>query len=154
MNLNESISRMRSLMYEDVQNYKIETHGDIDSLYGMNVCIMSLDGEHIGETKIIDFTNGLILSPNLTNFTKDNDTIFDQSNCVYQHGLNINQTHQRQGYGEKLKKECHNIIKNLGIKYVTNIVSIDNIGSQKLMNKLGYQKLKSNGEKDLLYLKI
>ena len=34
--------------------------------------------------------------------------MFNQDNCVYQHSLNIDQPYQRQGWGEKLKHECHN----------------------------------------------
>jgi hypothetical protein len=102
----------------------------------------------------LDFENGLSLSPNLTNFMKTNNNLFNQDNCVYQHSLNIDQPYQRQGWGEKLKHECHNIIKDHGYQYATNIVKHDNIGSQKLMNKLGYKKHQSNKERDMLYLEL
>jgi len=154
MNLYESINRIKSIMYESIKDYEIVTYGDINSPYGMKVCIKSIDGNHIGETKIIDFENGLSLSPNLTNFIETNNDLFNQDNCVYQHGLNIDQPYQRQGWGEKLKHECHNIVRDLGYKYATNIVRHDNIGSQKLMNKLGYKKHQSNKERDLLYLEL
>ena len=55
MNLYESINRIKSIMYESVKDYEIVTYGDINSSYGMKVCIKSIDGKHIGETKIIDF---------------------------------------------------------------------------------------------------
>lgn len=154
MNLYESINRIKSIMYESIKDYEIVTYGDINSPYGMKVCIKSIDGKEIGETKIIDFENGLSLSPNLTNFIETNNDLFNQDNCVYQHGLNIDQPYQRQGWGEKLKHECHNIVRDLGYKYATNIVRHDNIGSQKLMNKLGYKKHQSNKERDLLYLEL
>lgn len=154
MNLHETINRIKSIMYEGVKDYDIVTYGDINSSSGMQVCIKSLDGKHIGETKIIDFENGLSLSPNLTGFIENHNDIFNQDNCVYQHSLNIDQPYQRQGWGEKLKHECHNIIKNLGYKYATNIVRHDNIASQKLMDKLGYKKHQSNDERNLLYLEL
>ena len=154
MNLYESINRIKSIMYESIKDYEIVTYGDINSPYGMKVCIKSIDGKEIGETKIIDFENGLSLSPNLTNFIETNNDLFNQDNCVYQHSLNIDQPYQRQGWGEKLKHECHNMVRDLGYKYATNIVRHDNIGSQKLMNKLGYKKHQSNKESDLLYLEL
>ena len=154
MNLYESINRIKSIMYESIKDYEIVTYGDINSPYGMKVCIKSIDGKEIGETKIIDFENGLSLSPNLTNFIETNNDLFNQDNCVYQHSLNIDQPYQRQGWGEKLKHECHNMVRDLGYKYATNIVRHDNIGSQKLMNKLGYKKHQSNKESELLYLEL
>ena len=154
MNLYESISRIKSIMYESVKDYEIVTYGDIKSPNGMIVCIITTDGKHIGETNIIDFENGLSLSPNLTKFMETNNDMFNQDNCVYQYSLNIDQPYQRQGWGEKLKHECHDIIKNLGYTYATNIVRHDNVRSQKLMNKLGYKKHQSNEERDILYLEL
>jgi hypothetical protein len=55
-------------MYESVKDYEIVTYGDINSSNGMKVCIKSIDGKDIGKTTIIDFENGLSLSPNLTKF--------------------------------------------------------------------------------------
>ena len=154
MNLYESINRIKSIMYESVKDYEIVTYGDINSSNGMKVCIKSIDGKDIGKTTIIDFENGLSLSPNLTKFMETKNDMFNQDNCVYQHSLNIDQPYQRQGWGEKLKHECHNIIKDHGYQYATNIVKHDNIGSQKLMNKLGYKKHQSNKERDMLYLEL
>ena len=68
MDLYESINRIKSIMYESVKDYEIVTYGDINSPNGMKVCIKSMDGKHIGKTSIIDFENGLSLSPNLTSF--------------------------------------------------------------------------------------
>ena len=85
MNLYESINRIKSIMYESLKDYEIVTYGDIKSPNGMIVCIITTDGKHIGETNIIDFENGLSLSPNLTKFMETNNDMFNQDNCVYQY---------------------------------------------------------------------
>jgi hypothetical protein len=71
MQLNEQIKRIKSLMLENVKDYNIVTAGDLNSKYGMRVYIENLNGDLIGETNIIDFENGLKLSPNLTIFMKN-----------------------------------------------------------------------------------
>jgi|688.fasta_scaffold18301_10 ribosomal protein S18 acetylase RimI-like enzyme len=151
MNLFEQIKRIKVIMFEQVEDYEIMTFGDMNSELGMRVCIKKPNGEHIGKTNIIDYENALILSPNLTSFIENKNDLFNQENSVYQYGLEIEEPYRGQGWGEKLKNECHNIIKNCDYSYGLNIVKCDNLASQKLMEKLGYQKHQTNGERDLLY---
>ncbi len=138
----------------NIKKYIIKTNGSVNSKYGMSVFIISLDGRYIGKTNIIDFNNALLLSKDLNEFLKKEKTRLNKNNCVYQYGLVINKRERKQGWGTKLKKECHKIIKYLGYSYVINIVGIINFGSQKIMNNLGYIKIKSNGKKDLLCKKL
>ena len=141
-------------MLENVKDYNIITAGDLNSSSGMRVYIEDMNGNFIGETNIIDFENGLRLSPNLTSFMDNKSEPFGMDNAVYQHSLSIEEPYRGQGWGKKLKQECHDIIKNLGYKYATNIVKCDNDVSQCLMGKLGYQKHQTNGVRDLLYLEL
>lgn len=154
MNLNETINRIKSLMLENNKEYNIITDGNLNSRNGMRVYIEDSSGNFIGETNIIDFENALNLSPNLTSFMNNKSEPFGMDNSVYQFSLEIGNSYRGQGWGEKLKKECHDIIKNLGYKYVTNIVRCDNHASQGLMKKLGYKKHQSNGERDVLYYEL
>jgi ribosomal protein S18 acetylase RimI-like enzyme len=154
MQLNEQIKRIKSLMLENVKDYNIVTAGDLNSKYGMRVYIENLNGDLIGETNIIDFENGLKLSPNLTSFMDNKSEPFGMGDTVYQYSLSVEEPFRGQGWGEKLKQECHDIVRNLGYKYVTNIVRCDNHASQGLMKKLGYQKHQSNGERDVLYFEL
>ena len=154
MQLLEHIKRIKSLMLENVKDYNIITAGDLNSSSGMRVYIEDMNGNFIGETNIIDFENGLRLSPNLTSFMDNKSEPFGMDNTVYQHSLSIEEPYRGQGWGKKLKQECHDIIKNLGYKYATNIVKCDNDVSQGLMGKLGYQKHQTNGIRDLLYLEL
>ena len=154
MQLLEHIKRIKSLMLENVKDYNIITAGDLNSSSGMRVYIEDMNGNFIGETNIIDFENGLRLSPNLTSFMDNKSEPFGMDNAVYQHSLSIEEPYRGQGWGKKLKQECHDIIKNLGYKYATNIVKCDNDVSQGLMGKLGYQKHQTNGVRDLLYLEL
>lgn len=154
MQLREEIKRIKSLMLENVKDYNIITSGDLNSRNGMSVYIEDLEGNFIGETNIIDFENGLKLSPNLTSFMDNKSEPFGMDNAVYQYSLSIEEPFRGQGWGEKLKHECHNIIRDKGYKYATNIVRCDNHASQGLMKKLGYQKHQSNGERDVLYFEL
>jgi ribosomal protein S18 acetylase RimI-like enzyme len=154
MHLNEEIKRIKSLMLENVKDYNIITSGELNSRYGMQVFIEDLNGNLIGETNIVDFDNGLKLSPNLTTFMNNKSEPFGMDNAVYQYSLSVEEPYRGQGWGEKLKCECHDIIKNLGYKYATNIVRCDNKASQGLMKKLGYKLHQSNGERDVLYLEL
>lgn len=154
MQLIEEIKRIKSLMLENVKDYNIITAGDVNSRSGMRVYIEDMDGNHIGETNIIDFENGLKLSPNLTSFMNNKSEPFGMDNAVYQYSLSIKKPYRGQGWGEKLKHECHDIVRNLGYKYATNIVKCDNHASQGLMKKLGYQKHQSNGVRDVLYFEL
>lgn len=154
MQLNEQIKRIKSLMIEEVKDYNVLTSGKINSRNGMLVFIENLNGDFIGETNIIDFENGLKLSPNLTSFMKNKSEPFGMGDTVYQYSLSVEEPFRGQGWGEKLKHECHDIVRNLGYKYATNIVRCDNHASQGLMKKLGYQKHQSNGERDVLYLEL
>ena len=154
MHLTEHIKRIKSLMLENVKDYNIITDGDLNSRGGVRVYIEDMGGNYIGETNIIDFENGLKLSPNLTSFMDNKSEPFGMDNSVYQYSLSIEEHYRGQGWGEKLKHECHDIVRNLGYKYATNIVKCDNHVSQGLMKKLGYKKHQSNGVRDVLYFEL
>jgi ribosomal protein S18 acetylase RimI-like enzyme len=154
MNLNEEIERIKFLMTESMQNYKIQSIGDIHSKDGMKVIILTNDDEYVGETNIIGFKHALDKSRDLKTFLEKENNLFNHENSVYQYGLKVDEKFQRQGWGNKLKGECDNIVKNNGFKYITNIVSCSNDASQGLMKKRGYQKHQTNGIKDLLYFEL
>lgn len=153
-NLNEEIFRIKNLMYEQTTDYTIDTQGEINTPSGMRVCILTPKGEKIGQTNIIGFTHAIDLSRDLKTFLENEDSIFNDQNSVYQYGLEVGENFRRQGWGDKLKSECDNIVKNNGFKYITNIVSCKNEASQGLMGKRGYNKYKTNGVKDLLYFEL
>ncbi len=154
MNLNEEIERIKSLMIESMVDYKIQTHGEIHSPDGMRVCILTHNDEYIGETNIIGFQHALDKSRDLKTFLDNQNDLFNQDNSIYQYGLKVDEKFRRQGWGDKLKSECDNIVRNNGFKYITNIVSCSNEASQGLMKKRGYQTHQTNGIKDLLYFEL
>lgn len=154
MNLNEEIKRIKSLMVENELGYNIKTFGDIHSTEGMRVCILTPKDEYIGETNIIGFKHAVDLSRDLKTFLDNKNDLFNQENSVYQYGLKVDEKFRRQGWGDKLKHECDNIVRNNGFKFITNIVSCSNEASQGLMKKRGYQTHQTNGIKDLLYFEL
>ncbi len=76
-------------MLENVKDYNIITSGELNSRYGMQVFIEDLNGNLIGETNIVDFENGLKLSPNLTTFMDNKSEPFGMDNSVYQYSLSV-----------------------------------------------------------------
>ena len=141
-------------MIENVLDYVIQKDGDIHSPDGMRVCIMTPSNDYIGETNIIGFQHALDKSRDLKTFLENQNDLFNQENSIYQYGLKVDEKFRRQGWGEKLKNECDNIVRDNGFKYITNIVSCSNDASQGLMKKRGYQKHQTNGIKDLLYFEL
>lgn len=154
MNLKEEITRIKCLMMENILDYIIQTDGDIHSVDGMKVSIMTPSNDYIGETNIIGFQHALDKSRDLKTFLENQNDLFNQENSIYQYGLKVDEKFRRQGWGEKLKNECDNIVRDNGFKYITNIVSCSNDASQGLMKKRGYQKHQTNGIKDLLYYEL
>ena len=154
MNLKEEITRIKCLMMENILDYIIKTDGDIHSVDGMKVSIISSSNDYMGETNIIGFQHALDKSRDLKTFLENQNNLFNQENSIYQYGLKVDEKYRRQGWGEKLKNECDNIVRDNGFKYITNIVSCSNDASQGLMKKRGYQKHQTNGIKDLLYYEL
>ena len=83
----------------------------------------------------------------LLNYDKSKDT-------VYLHSIVVESPFRKQGFGTKLVKECENIARNSGYKYITATVKKNNTPSQSMFNKLGYSKYNSNDRKDLFILGI
>ena len=105
-------------MFEQVEEYNIQMSGEIHSPEGMRVFINTTNGDNIGYTNIIGFQHALDLSRDLKTFLENEETIFNNDNSVYQYGLFVNDNFRRQGWGDKLKNECDNIVKNNGFKYI------------------------------------
>ena len=59
MNLKEEITRIKCLMMENILDYIIQTDGDIQSVDGMKVSIMTPSNDYFGETNIIGFQHAL-----------------------------------------------------------------------------------------------
>ena len=76
-------------MLENVKDYNIVPVGNLNSKYGMRVYIEDLNGNLIGETNIVDFENGLKLSPNLTTFMDNKSEPLGMDNAVYQYRLSV-----------------------------------------------------------------
>jgi hypothetical protein len=73
----------------------------------MHFYIEDLDGNLIGETNIVDFDNGLKLSPNLTTFMDNKSEPFGMNNPVSGIVFLLKNRTRGQGWGEKLKCQCH-----------------------------------------------
>ena len=138
MNLNEEIRRIKTLMFESDNSYSIQTEGEINSPEGLTICFYSPENKKIGQTKVIGFRHAVDLSRSFQSFMeKQNDDLFNDD-CAYSHSLFVDDDFRRQGFGEKLKSETENILKQNNFKYNTAIVSSDNNPSQGLVKKLGY----------------
>jgi hypothetical protein len=154
MNLSEEITRIKSLMMENVLDYKIQTDGDIESSDGMRITFKTNDGEDIGKVNLIGFRHAVDLSRDLKTFLKNKNDLFKDGESVYTYGTEVYDNFKRMGYGTKLREKCHELAKNNNYNYVMSIVSKDNLPSQKMQKNVGYKLHQCNDIKDLLYFEL
>jgi len=121
MELNEEIYRIKSLLTENTNPYKIRVISEIETDRGYCVYYLTESNDLIG---VVTLT------------------------------IVVESPFRKQGFGTKLVKECENIARNSGYKYITATVKKNNIPSQTMFNKLGYTKYNSNDKKDLFILSI
>ena len=136
------------------RDYIIQRIGNIQSYDGLCIMILNLNDSFIGETNMTSLNYGKERSDSYLKLLGDKPKFFNNENTVYQFGLKVFEDYQKQGWGEKLKLECHKIAWESGYSYITNIVRIDNVGSQKLMNKLEYKRLRGDDIRDLYYYEL
>jgi ribosomal protein S18 acetylase RimI-like enzyme len=136
------------------RDYIIQCIGDIQSHDGLCIMILNLNDSFIGETNMTSLKYGKERSDSYLKLLGDKPKFFNNENTVYQFGLKVFEDYQKQGWGEKLKLECHKIAWESGYSYITNIVRRDNVGSQKLMNKLEYKRLRGDDIRDLYYYEL
>lgn len=155
MEINEEIYRIKSLLTENTDPYKIRVMSKIESDRGYCIYYLTENNDVIGVVTLTDITK--VLNNNEFN---DADIKFLRENChnlkdtAYMHSLVVESPFRKQGFGSKLTKECENVAINSGYKHITILVKKNNIASQTLVNKLGYKKYKSNDKKDLFILNL
>ena len=154
MELNEEIYRIKSLLKENSDPYKIRVVSNLESDRGFCVYYLTENNDVIGVVTLTDLNK--VLSNN--EFNEDIKVLhenYDNSkDTVYIHSIVVESPFRKQGFGTKLIKECETIARNSGYKYITAIVKKNNIPSQTMLDKLGYNKYNSNDKKDLFILDI
>ena len=154
MELNEEIYRIKSLLKENSDPYKIRVVSNLESDRGFCVYYLTENNDVIGVVTLTDLNK--VLSNN--EFNEDIKVLhenYDNSkDTVYIHSIVVESPFRKQGFGTKLIKECETIARNSGYKYITAIVKKNNIPSQTMFDKLGYNKYNSNDKKDLFILDI
>jgi ribosomal protein S18 acetylase RimI-like enzyme len=154
MELNEEIYRIKSLLKENSDPYKIRVVSNIESDRGFCVYYLTENNNVIGAVTLTDL-NKVLSNDEFNEDVKFLHENYDKSkDTVYLHSIVVESPFRKQGYGTKLIKECENIARNSGYKYITATVKKNNIPSQTMFNKLGYKRHKSNDIKDLFILDI
>jgi len=154
LNLNEEINRIKSLMFEQVEDYVLDVQGNINSPNGLNIIMKTIEGEKIGHTNVIGFKHAVDLSRDFKTFLENKEHPFLEDNCVYQFGTEIDQKFRRNGYATILRNKCHDLSKENNFKYATGILRKDNTANQNLMKKMGYNIFDSSDEKDFVVLEL
>lgn len=154
MNLNEEIKRIKSLMIENVSDFDMYMDGEISSPNGLCITIKNSSGEKIGHTNVIDFKHAVDLSRDFKTFLENKKHPFQDNNCVYQFGTEIDEKFRRNGYATILRNKCHDLAKQNNFKYATGILRKDNTANQNLMKKMGYNIFNSSDIKDFVVLEL
>jgi RimJ/RimL family protein N-acetyltransferase len=153
-NLNEEIRRIKSLMIENVSDFDMYINGEISSPNGLQIILKNKSGEKIGNTNVIDFKHAVDLSRDFKSFLENKKHPFQDNNCVYQFGTEIDKKFRRNGYATILRNKCHDLSKENNFKYATGILRKDNTANQNLMKKMGYNIFDSSDEKDFVVLEL
>ena len=154
MELNEEIYRIKSLLKENSDPYKIRVVSNLESDRGFCVYYLTENNDVIGVVTLTDLNKAL----SNNEFNEDvkilHENYDNSKDTVYLHSIVVESPFRKQGFGTKLIKECETIARNSGYKYITAIVKKNNIPSQTMLDKLGYNKYNSNDKKDLFILGI
>lgn len=154
MELNEEIYRIKSLLKENSDPYKIRVVSNLESDRGFCVYYLTENNDVIGVVTLTDLNKAL----SNNEFNEDvkilHENYDNSKDTVYLHSIVVESPFRKQGFGTKLVKECETIARNSGYKYITATVKKNNIPSQTMFNKLGYKRHKSNDIKDLFILDI
>ena len=154
MELNEEIYRIKSLLKENSDPYKIMVVSNLEIDRGFCVYYLTENNDVIGVVTLTDLNKAL----SNNEFNEDvkilHENYDNSKDTVYLHSIVVESPFRKQGFGTKLVKECETIARNSGYKYITATVKKNNIPSQTMFNKLGYKRHKSNDIKDLFILDI
>jgi ribosomal protein S18 acetylase RimI-like enzyme len=152
--LNEEIYRIKSLLKENSDPYKIRVVSNIESDRGFCVYYLTENNNVIGVVTLTDL-NKVLSNDEFNEDIKFLHENYDKSkDTVYLHSIVVETPFRKQGYGTKLIKECENIARNSGYKNISAAVKKNNVASQNMFNKLGYKKYNSNDKKDLFVFEI
>jgi len=147
MNLNEQISRIRKIIYEQ-NSTEFIYYNEFDSITGKRVELFTPNSDFIGNISLITFDQGKKLDSDIDRLysNKDwcikncDDNFFNNDNSLFLHSLWVTDKYRRQGHAENLMNHCVDLAKNNNYKYITFITNHDNVPAQNLYNKLGYDK--------------
>ena len=147
MNLNEQISRIKKIIYEQ-NNTEFISQNELDSVAGKRIELFTLNSDFIGNISLITFDQGKKLDSDINRLysNKDwcikncDDNFFNNDNSLFLHSLWVTDKHKRQGHAEKLMNHCGDLAKNNGYKYITLITNKSNIPAQSLYDKLEFDK--------------
>jgi ribosomal protein S18 acetylase RimI-like enzyme len=153
MNLNEELVRIKKLMFENYSDIQIIFDGNLNEDTGLQIKIVNENQEVIGSITMCSYNLGREIDSDLKNFNTSSKT-FNNDNSIYSHSLHIYPNFRRMGYANKLIEERNKLTKELGKKFITAIVSRDNLESQNLCRKNGYSLYETDGNFDLLYKEV
>lgn len=135
--------------------YEIVQEGFPESSPGL--CIKAMvDGSEVGRVMLISLDEGQKenFDIDLHNFLKDQATPFNNENSYYRHSLEVDENYRRMGIGRTLLIESQEYSAKTNKKYITSVISKDNLASHNLSTSLGGKVYRTNGIKDLLYKEI
>ena len=145
MNLNEQISRIRKLIYEQPQD-EFVYHNDFNDKSGKLIKLNSPESEQIGYMSLINNDQAKELDSDINRLYSNQDwckknceeNYFNKDNTLFAHSLWVEPKFRRQGNAEKLMSHCIDMAKNNGFKYITFITNKDNTPARGLYDKLGF----------------
>jgi len=154
MGINEEIYRIKSLLTENTEPFKIKVMSDIDTERGFCVYYLTENNSVIGIVTLTDLNKLLKNNEFQEDVHSLHENYTEKDKTVYLHSLTVSEEFRRKGYGKKLVKECENVARNSGYKKITAIVKKNNIPSQEMFISEGYEIYQSDNIRHLFIKNI
>lgn len=163
MNLYENILRINQLINENSTIENFIQKGELNVVPGINITLVKEKDELIGETNLIDMDNAYLNDYYLNNFLKNDsnnmnesngDIVINNSNTLYVHDVNVDESFRGMGYGKKVMTKCHEVAKKMGYDNTCLIVQKENTPAVSLYEGLGYLTIKEDDLRKFMLKKL
>lgn len=151
MRLHEEIERINQIM--GTKPYSISV-GEEDGEYGKLIKMIDHENNQMGCLTFTDFDNAIKIDPEFDPIIDNHKSLYNKSNMIYFHTLEVDEKHRNKGYATKLLDELKKHCQNNNIKYISLITKQDNTPARSLYNKLNYKEESYRGDKILYVLTL
>jgi GNAT superfamily N-acetyltransferase len=151
MRLREEIERINQIM--GTQPYSISVDEE-DGEYGKKIRMTDHENNQIGCLNFTDFDKAIKIDPEFEPIINFHKNLYDKSNMIYFHTLEVDEKHRNKGYATKLLDYLKKYCLNNNMKYISLIANQNNRPARSLYDKLNYKEESYRGDLILYVLTL